>query len=286
MTRDPAALRALLDRVADDHPSRPRECADALLAQAPVLGDDADSVEAIHLAEHVMLGHLADAEALGRFVARLPPAARPAARRAEWALARLAGRAEPDLPDAQRWRALQNAVLAAVQTGRHREAADWLAADELRAAAHPDAQARKAYAVTANNTALELRLGPRGDAAADALMLLAAALSRRAWAAAGTWLQVERAEYQWALCHAQLGQGEAALVHARQCLAMCMAEGADATERFFAHEALARAWHAAGDSDQVAQQRRQMTRLLAEVGDEAMRAWCAQALADLPAEPC
>ncbi|WP_088280147.1 ATP:cob(I)alamin adenosyltransferase [Ideonella sp. A 288] len=286
MIRDPGALRALLDRAPDEHPARPREFAEALLAQAPVLGDDADSAEAIRLAEHVMLAHLADAEALARFISCLPHVARASARRAEWALARLAGQPEPDLPDALRWRALLNAVLAAARCGRHRDAADWLAADEARAAAHSDADARKAYAVTANNTALELRLGPRGDAAADALMLQAAALSRRAWAAAGTWLHVERAEYQWALCHAQLGQGEAALMHARQCLAMCLAEGADAAERFFAHEALARAWHAAGDVAQVAQQRLQMTELLAQVGDEAMRTWCAQTLEDLPAGPC
>jgi hypothetical protein len=141
-----------------------------------------------------------------------------------------------------------------------------------------DKAARRACAASANNVALDMRLGPRGDAGRDALMLVAAELARRAWAAVGTWMQVERAEYQLALCHAALGRGDAALQQAARCLAVCDAEGADAVERFFAHEALAHAHRARGDADAAAQQFDAMRALLPAIADDGTREWCAHTL--------
>lgn len=275
--------RAWLDDAQESHPQAPQRVAEALLARAATLPDDADGAEAVRLAEHVMLGHLADAAMLARFVAQLPatPGLQPAAERARWALWQLARLDEvdsaaamppPALPAAARWRALQNVVLALVARGEPQRAGALLRRDEAEATTSAVADERVACAACSNNVAAELRQGPRGDAARDALMLEAATLARRAWAAAGTWLQVQRAEYQLALCHAVLGQGEAALRHAGACLALCEAEGADAVERFFAHEALARAHRA------------QMQALLGEITDPAMKDWCAQTLA-LPMQP-
>ena len=105
---DTETLRALLDRAHEQHLAQPQQVADALSARAPLLGGDADAAEAVDLAEHVMLAHLADADALRRFVARLAPAmaataaTAPGLQRVDWCLARLDGRSEPALPDALR----------------------------------------------------------------------------------------------------------------------------------------------------------------------------------------
>lgn len=283
---DPAeSLRALLDRAWDDHAEHPRRVADMLSARASTLGADADAAAAIRLAEHVMLAHLAEPGTLRGFIAELSPgtpAIEPSVQRARWALARLDGTAEPALADAPRWRSLHNVVLAAAKRGHARQAAEWLTADESAAIAHPDAEARQAYAASANNIALDLRLDERGHADLDALMIQAAEVARRAWGAAGTWMHAERAEYQLAMCHAALGDGRRALAHARECQVICEREGADAVECFFAHEALSRAHHAARDAAAALDHRERMQRLLPEIEDAGMRDWCEQTLAALP----
>jgi hypothetical protein len=309
---DPATpLRTWLDQAQDSHAEQPVVVAAALAARAATLPADADGAEAIQLAEHLMLGHLADAVGLQAFIDRLPAALHadeataPAVQRAAWALAHLVHLARPDLPDlpdqpdlpdlpdlpdqpdlpeAARWRALQNVVLALASQGRSEAAGALLLADEAEAAAAGASAAGKAYAASANNVAAHLCAGPRGDNARDALMLSAAQLSRRAWASAGTWLHAERAEYRLALCHVALGQGEAALVHARLCLAVCEAQSADAVEQFFALEALVLAHHAAGQLVPALAASARMHALLPAVSeDDGLRAWCRQAFDALPA---
>jgi hypothetical protein len=280
-------LRALLDRAQNDHAEQPAAYAQALMSRAAQLPIDADGGDAIRLAEHVMLAHLADVPGLQGFLAQLPAAAiddeatAPAVQRARWCIARLLHQPEPELAPALRWRSLHSAVMAAVHQGRRAQADAWLRGEETAALASTDPAAVKSYAVTANNVALDLRLGARGDALRDALMLEAAAIARRAWQLAGTWVHVERAEYQLAQCHATLGQGSIALKHAQACLRLCEAERADAAELFFAHEALVLAHLAAGDADAARGHREQMAGLLPQVADEGLRGWCAQTLATL-----
>ena len=299
-----ADLRRFLDQAHDAHPHAPRAIADQLLARATALPADETGAEAVRLAEHVMLGHLADADALQRFLHALPrpstaadpapPAAWFEARaRVQWALdtladegdaaARAEGCGAPALPDAPRWRALQDVVLALAGIGRVTEASARLSREAEAAIAHADPEARRAHAVCTNTVALEWREGPRGDPARDALMLEAAALARRAWTAAGTWLQVERADHQLARCHAAIGRGTEALAFANACLEACMANGAEADERFFAHEALWHAHRAAGDARAAAVERQRMQALLEEIGDAEMRAWCSATLAGIDA---
>jgi hypothetical protein len=284
-------LRRFLDEAHEMHPRQPRAVADELLARATALPTDETGAEAIRLAEHVMLAHLGDGGALQRFLQALPaPSAdtawSEAEARAQWALAALSGEAAaPRLPDAARWRALQDVVLALANSGRVAEASARLSCDATAAMSHADAQARRAYAACTNNVAQELREGPRGDTARDALMLEAAALARRAWMAAGTWLHVERADYQLARCHAALGRGAEALAFAQACLDACVLNGATADERFFAHEALWHAQRAIGDGARATDERQRMNALLDEISDAEMRAWCATTLAALDAAP-
>ncbi|HEY0855487.1 MAG TPA: hypothetical protein VGE16_00415, partial [Albitalea sp.] len=133
------------------------------------------------------------------------------------------------------------------------------------------ADALKALAAGYNNLASHLLDAPR-DAERDALMMQAAKGSRDTWREAGTWLNVERAEYQLALCAAAIGDGEKAVGHARECLAICEANDADAFERFFAREALGRSLLAAGDPAAARGELAAMCALLGSI-DENTRAY-------------
>jgi hypothetical protein len=281
-------LRDWLDQAWNDHPGAARRVADELAERAGTLPDDAVGADAVRLAEHVMLAHLADPQALRRFLAALPlgDALTASVQRARWALAQVDGLAAqgapevPEIPASDRWRALHSVVMLMVARGDIAGARSRLLAEEAAAAAHPDAAAQRGYAATANNTALDLRTGPRGDAARDALMIEAAMLSRRAWlAAGGNWMQAERADYQIAMCHAVLGQGAPAVTHAQACLAACEAHGAEPSERFFAHECCVHAHRADGDAVRAAQHRENMVALLEEISDAGMKQWCSSTLA-------
>lgn len=288
----PDTLRHWLAQAQSQHADQPLAVAADLTARAASLPADADGAEAIRLAEHVWLAHAADAAGLQAFVDALPAAlaqhasTAPSLQRARLALVWLSGLPMPAHTDATRWRALQNVVLAMAAQGRSEQALALLQTDKAAALAQGPSDAGKAFAATANNVAGHLQDGLRGDAGRDALMLQAAAIARRAWASAGGWMQVERADYRLALCHAAAGQGAEAVEHARRCLAGCVAAGeqADALEHFFAHEALVRAHRAAGDAAAADAAVQRMQELLADVPEaDGLRAWCAEVLLALPA---
>jgi hypothetical protein len=291
------ALPAFVEQAWNEHAEQPREVATALRERARSLAlaapaesaQDQAQAEAVlgasRLAEHVLLAHLDDAEGLRAWLDLVPPspATEAALRRPRWLLAMLADPATPPLSDDKaRYGALQNLWAVWVARGHAAQALEMLTREQPSALAHPDAATRRALAATCNNLTVELRLGPRGDAARDALMLAAAEASRALWTSAGTWVNAERAEYQLARCHAVLGDGRRALQHARACLAAVEAHRgeaqADAFETFFAHEALLWAHRAARDEPSAAAERQQMADRLAEIGDAGARAWAEQAL--------
>lgn len=124
------------------------------------------------------------------------------------------------------------------------------ARERLDAQAVTGTAVHRPLAVACNNMAWELHdRGGQRSADDTAAMLDIAAASRLHWAQAGTWLEVERADCTLACCQLAAGNAGQALQHAVQCLAGCTQNDAPAYERFFAHEALARAHHALGDGD-------------------------------------
>ncbi|MDN3922250.1 hypothetical protein [Roseateles violae] len=283
-------MQDLLNRALDQHAEQPAAAA-ATLAEALSLTAKAGDEELLALlrtAEHVLLGHLADGAALRELLAALPERAalRPALQRIAAALSLTAGESPlwQDLAPAERVRAHYNAALARTRRGDLAGARRLLDAAQAQAGeAGNDAAAQKALAALANNVAGDLRYYHRGgDADYDTLMLDAAALALAAWTHAGGWLERERAEWQLALCAAAAGRAEQALAHARQCLRICEEQGADAFERFFAHEAIARAAHAGRDPALARQAREQMAALLARL-PEADRVMAVQSLAELDA---
>lgn len=273
------------------HAESPHEVAAGLSARQPMLAANADAAEAVRLAEHVWLSHLDDAAGLRAWLQQLPPAVLQApigaasVQRTRWVLAVLDGAEPPAVDDSTRWRGQQNLWSVWAAHGRADDALAMLNDEVPRALAHPENTACRALAATCNNLASDLRTGRRGDPHQDLLMLALARASRQLWHRAATWLQVERADYQLARCHAVLGQAEAALTHARSCLAAIDAHAgeaeAGAMEYFYAHEALAYAHHAAGDAAGAAAQRQCMLDRLAAIDDPLTRAWCQRDLAEM-----
>lgn len=146
-----------------------------------------------------------------------------------------------------------------------------------------DDPAARALAVTSNNLACELEERPERSLAEDELLREAAVSARRFWEIAGTWTNVERAEYRLAMTHLALGEPEAALGHARRCFEICEENGADAVELFFAHEAIAKAQHAGGRVAEARRAREEAAHQLEAIEQEGMRPYCAGELEKLDA---
>lgn len=285
-------LRAWLDQAWEQHPDQPQAVAERL-AEAIALADDgtATAEELARFGEHLLLGHLDQAPALRAFIAAMQPAAgrdEATARvlqRAALGLV-LAGHGEEpaaDLPADEQLRALGQAMLAHTRRADRSGARRLLDQAQALAAQANESKCWRALAIVTNNLAGDLRYyreqaGAAADPQADALMLDAAALARTHWATAGGWQEVERADYQLALCHAAAGQGAQALVHAQACLAGCEANGADAYECFFAHEAVAIAHATLLD-----EQRRRMRAQLERLDDAGAKAYAQATLAKLDA---
>ncbi len=99
--------------------------------------------------------------------------------------------------------------------------------------------ANRALAVTGNNMAGALEEKTNRTAEATELMILAAQTGRKFWEIAGTWLEVNRAEYRLAMSYLQAHDLAAALRHAQFCIEICNANNADSLDMFFGYAALA-----------------------------------------------
>ncbi len=151
---------------------------------------------------------------------------------------------------AEKVRAEAAAAAICVGRGQSELALALIASARRRLAALPDATPadHRPLAIACNNMAWALHdRGAARSAADTAAMLDIAAASREHWQRAGTWLEVERADYGLALTHLSAGRADDALRHAAQCLAGCIAHDAPPYEHFYGHEALARVQHARGD---------------------------------------
>jgi hypothetical protein len=117
------------------------------------------------------------------------------------------------------------------------------------AASHP---ALRALAAAANDAAATLEEREGRTPVADRNLRTAATLARTLWERAGTWLEVERAEYRLSRTHLALGEVAAGLTHAEMCLAICQGNRAGPEELVFAWEVLALACTRAGATRRAA----------------------------------
>jgi len=264
---DVAPLAGLLTHVAGEHLGRFEEGLASLDALAARPACAAGSVEA---------------KLVGRQKAALLFAAGRAAD-AEACLARSRSDAFP--PASDRVRALAVAASALAGLRRTEEARDLFEEALSLAAYGPTASdpAAKALAITGNNLATELENRPVLDAAETALMLRAARAGLDFWRVAGTWLEEGRAEYRLSSSLRKAGDAAAALRHAARYLGIVEAHPDDASERFSAHEALARARLLGGDRTGARRDRDAAASALPAVEDASWREVLAQDLSALDA---
>ena len=273
----------------DEHAAQPAAVAERLASKGLALvADEADVAALAQLVHHVLGEHL------GRWndglAALAALAAKPACmastsaaqvvQRCQASLGLCAGQGDtrPQLAasDAIRVTALAAAALAEHETPR----AIQLLRDALARsdAAHlaADDPAHRALAVAGHNLACTLEEKSARSGVEVELMVLAAQTSRRFWALAGGWLEIERAEYRLAMSWLQAGKPALAHIHAQRCLDIVQRETAPALEHFFAWEALAVVARAADSADAdhaVAQAHEAFTRL-----DDADRSGCQASL--------
>lgn len=134
-------------------------------------------------------------------------------------------------------------------------------------------------AIAINGNDIAMSLGDklmRSDAERD-LMLLGARIARDYWARAGTWLEVERAEYRLAVSWLKVPDLAAARRHARKCLDLVREHEAPPLESFFGWEALALIERASGNLVANRQAVAHM-KLAFDHLEEGDRAWCRPSL--------
>lgn len=255
-----AAFDAFMAQAWADHADAPDAVAQCLRTHTPAPTTPAHIGALARLVVHVLGEHLGDFEdgrwRLGALEGH--PLARDAGAQSELQVAQAAltlaqGAASPttNLSPAETVRALSAAAAICVGRGQSDRALAFIAAARQRLLDLPEASAadHRPLAVACNNMAWELHdRGAARGAAETAAMLDIAAASRAHWSQAGTWLEVERADYCLALTHLSAGRADDALRYAARCLASCIGHDAAPFEHFFGHEALARAQHARGDA--------------------------------------
>lgn len=141
----------------------------------------------------------------------------------------------------------------------------------------PKDPAYRALAVTGNNLACALEEMSSLSDEDSSFMIFAANSARQYWEVAGTWLEVERAEYRLSRSYLRAQLLEQALGHAKKCLEMVEKNAAPALEFFFAYEAMALVNHASKNIPEFVVAVNQM-KFYFEKLDESDRPWCKQSL--------
>lgn len=137
----------------------------------------------------------------------------------------------------------------------------------------------RGLAIAGNNSAANLEELPSRTEQQTSLMLLAAETGRKFWEIAGSWMEVERAEYRWAKSCLAAGMMVDALEHAKLCLSICEQNHAPALEFFFAYECLASIEKRAG-SDTFEAMRTQAAEWFGKIGPDD-QSWAKASLAKL-----
>lgn len=252
-----------LDQAWHDHADDSAGVAARIMAEGVALAaSDAHVAALARLAQHVLgehLGRHADGRALLKRLGMHAAAGQASARTLRVLDAGLAlcegddARAALDASERIRATALAAGTLGAGDATRAAELLqEALAAADIASLADDDPAVR-ALAVTGNNLACALEEKPERSAAERSLMLRAAVAARACWARAGTWLEVERAEYRLARSCTVAGDFDRARGHARACLEIVRAHDAPPLEVFFGWQALGLVEAAAGNAASHAQ---------------------------------
>ncbi len=191
-------------------------------------------------------------------------------------------KAAENLSNSDQIRALALAA-SALSERRDSHAAQVLFSKALQKAEHElDGKdpANRALAVTGNNLACALEERPARTPDETTLMITAAQTARKYWEIAGTWTQVERAEYRLAMSYLKTQNPDQALNHARICIAVCRDNQAPALEFFFGYEALTLVQRALGDAVGAEETLKEVQRQFEGLSPEDKK-WCQASLQKL-----
>lgn len=277
-----------LDQAWTDHATDTPAVATRLAEQAlAYVTDAARVVPMAHLAHHVFGEHLGQWAAGLAFLDRLVTLpvvqgdAAQAVLRFQAALKLSAGLADTraGLDSSARIRVT---ALAAANLALHDAARSHALLEEAVAAAEaaglPDRDpAHRNLSVAGNGIAGSLEEKTPRSADETRLMLRAAQVARRFWAMAGTWLEIERAEYRLARSWHQAGDLPQARQHAQNCLEIVRANGNVPLEAFFGWEALGLVERAAGNGAGHAQALRQAQQAFENLAIDD-QGWCRASL--------
>ncbi len=280
----------------DDHASDPSGVAQRLREQGvALLASESQLVQLMNLTHHLWGSHLQDTAQGQASLAQLSASSffmasgesgesGDVARRCVASLFLTSqedfGLAALSVSDQIRVQAMAAANLADINPARGMRLLQ-AALDQAANSGLPPADAmNRALAVSGHNLAAALEEKPTLTRDETKLMLMASKASRIYWERAGTWLQVERAEYELATTHLKaddLGQAE---FHARECGRIVVENDGPALERFFAFEALGRVMRAA-QNDAAFRGACEQAKVAFDGLDDGDKAWCAAVLGKL-----
>lgn len=287
-----------IDTAWADHATDPRAVAQRLTDGIALVGDESQLAALAKLAHHLHGEHLGEWRAGIDFIEHLATLAPHVAQGESGQTVRLCVASlalsqqpmheldsmSPTLATSDRIRV--GAMAAANLAERDTPRALHLFRASLDLAQHAglaaDDPMHRALAVAGNNLACTLEEKATRSAEERELMILAAQAARRCWELAGTWLEVERAEYRLAMTWLQAGDLARARTHAQSCLGIVAANHGAALERFFGFEALGLVERAAGRRIEHAQSLMDARTAFAELED-ADQAWCAASVDKLAA---
>lgn len=249
------ALDTFINQAWRDHAEQPTAVAVRLTEGIPLLEDDDGVMRLAMLAHHVLGEHLGrwhDGLAfLAALAARGVHGADGAASLARCqASLRLCG----ELADERTSMSASDQCRVTVMAACNLAAIDALRATTLlenavaQASTLPDGNPGvRSLAANSNGIAGTLREVAPLSLPQRELMIRAAQVARTHWERAGTWREVERAEYRLAVCWLAAGDPKRASQHAQLCDSVVRENGSEPLELFFAAEALALSAHALGD---------------------------------------
>ena len=140
--------------------------------------------------------------------------------------------------------------------------------------------ANRSLAITNNNLATALESKANLSPSEISLMIKSANAARKFWELAGTWMQVERAEYRLAKVYLKADLNQKALNAAGNCLEISLQNNAPLLEIFFAQEVLCLSCRANGLINEAAQALGEAEKAYNEMPDTDKK-WCSQSLYQL-----
>lgn len=148
---------------------------------------------------------------------------------------------------------------------------------EIAAELPKDDPAQKSLAMTGNNLASTLEEKENRKAEETELMIFAATIGREFWEVAGSWKEIERAEYRLAKTYLAAQILDRAFEHAEKCLEIVSQNNNEPLEVFFGQEALALVEKARKNQLGYEEAKKNMSEAFTKLSSED-QSWCKTSL--------